>query len=178
MLAYNTMKTKINSKSLVGTVIGFFVVLFFAYSYFFVFSKIKFLSGEIGSAKRSINLLNEKRKEFEIAKSNLKNQETNLKILESAFFSESSFVDLLDAFGGLAKKAGVRFKAKGATFPETGEHAQISFELSGNFDSIAKFLILLDNVRFPGLVYKFSLLEGGNSADLLANVDYSLFNFK
>ena len=123
-------------------------------------------------------MLDEKRKEFEVAKLNLKNQEANLQILESAFFSESSFVDLLDVFEGLAKKAGVKFKAKGANFPETNGHAQISFELSGNFDSIAKFLVLLDNIRFSGLIFKFSLMEGGKSSDLLANVDYLLFNFK
>ena len=173
------MNTKINSKSLFGAIIGFFVLLFFAYSYFFIFSKIKFLSGEIGFAKRSIKLLDEKRKEFEVAKSNLKNQAENLVVLESAFFSESSFVDLLNVFEGVAKRAGVKFKAKGAIFPETGERAQISFELSGNFESIAKFLVLLDNIRYSGLVYKFSLSESGSDSPvLLAIVDYLLFNFK
>ena len=173
------MHTKINSKSLFTTIIGFFVLLFFVYAYYFIYSKIKILSAEIGSAARSIAVLDEKKKEFELAKSNLESQNKNLAVLESAFFSENDFVDLLDAFESIARKAGTKFEAKGATLPGSGKAAQISFELSGDFNSVAKFLVLLDNIRYVGMVNKFSLIKNDEKSKILSvNIDYLLFNFK
>lgn len=173
------MDTKINIKSLLAAAAGFLILLFFMYAYFFIYSKIKFLSTETGSATRSITVLNEKKKEFEFAKSNLESQDKNLKVLESAFFSEDSFVDLLDTFESVAKKTGVKLEAKGATLPGSGKVAQISFELSGDFNSIAKFLVLLDKIRYTGTINKFSLSNKGESSKtLLANIDYLIFNFK
>lgn len=173
------MNIKISKKSLYMVVTGFFAVVFFIYAYLFVYSKIKFLSTEIGSATRSIRVFNEKRKEFEIAKLNLENHGKNTKILESAFFSESTFVDLLDAFGSVGRKAGVKFEAKSANLPSEGNSAEISFELKGNFNSIAKFLILLDDIRYSGLVNKFSLFRENEESNVLrANIDYFVFNYK
>lgn len=174
------MNTKTNLQSLFHAFFGLLVFVVFLYSYFFIYSKIKFLSSEIDSAKKSIFILDEKRKEFELAKSNLEKQNENLNILESAFFSESNFVSLLSVFESVAKSAGVSFKASGATLPNSsGKNAQILVELRGDFDSIAKFLTALDNIRYSGLVNKFSIgPESEGSKKLLATVDYWLFNFK
>lgn len=170
---------KTNIKSLFSAAISFSILILLIYGYFFVYSKIKFLSAEIGSATRSMTMLSEKRKEFELTKSNLEKQSESIKVLESAFFSESGFVDLLNSFENLSKKVGVKFEAKGAKLPEPGGEAEISFEISGNFSSIAKFLALLDNIRYSGVVNKFSLFEEDEkSKTLAAKIDYLLFNYK
>lgn len=170
---------KTNIKSLFSAAISFSIFIFLTYGYFFVYSKIKFLSSETSLAKRSMVMINEKRKEFEFAKSNLDKQNKNVEALESAFFSESGFVDLLNSFENLSKKVGVKFEAKGAKLPELGGEAEISFELSGNFSSIAKFLVLLDNIRYSGAVNKFSLFKNDEESKLLtANIDYLIFSYK
>lgn len=173
------MWEKTNIKSLFFAAISFLVLILLAYGYFFVYSKIKFLSSEMGSATRSIAVLDEKRKDFELARSNLEKQSGNMEILESAFFSESGFVALLNTFEDVAKTVGVKFEAKGATLPESKGVAEISFEISGNFNPIVKFLILLNNIRYSGLTNKFSLFESNEkSKTLTANMDYLLFNYK
>lgn len=173
------MNIKTSSRSLFFVVTGFLVFVIFSYLYFFVYSKVKFLSSEINSAKKSIFVLDKKRKEFELGKSNLENQSKNLEVLKTAFFSESDFVSLLNVFENVARNAGVRFKASGATLPNSGKTAQILIELRGDFASIAKFLITLDNIRYSGLVNKFSVIpDEDNSKTLIATIDYLLFNFK
>lgn len=170
---------KTNGKSLFLAAVGFFTVLILIYVYLFVFSKIKFLSKEMGSATKSIIILDEKKKDFELAKSNLEKQNENIAVLESAFLSESVFVDFLNNFEDIAKKAGAKFKAKGASLPDSSGRAQISFEISGSFESIAKFLTLLDTIRYSGIINKFSLFKDSDDSGLLtASADYLLFNFK
>lgn len=170
------MKIKINKKSLFKVFAGFIGVLVCAYSYFFIYSKIKFLSTETGSAVRAISVFDEKGEGFVIAKSNLENQNENVKTLEEAFFSESQFVNLLNVFENIAKKAEVKFKAQQANLPQGGGNATISFTLDGSFNSIGKFMILLDNMRYSSMVNKFSITKGDDV--LTANVDYLIFNYK
>lgn len=171
--------TKINMKSLFKAAIGFFVLIFFSYAYFFVYFKVQSLSADIGSATRSITVIDEKRKEFEIAKVNLENQSENVVVIENAFFSENDFVNLLNTFENIGKIAGVRFEAKGANLSNAGKLAEISFALQGSFNSIARFLTLLDNARYSGLINKFSLFENSENSEILtANIDYLIFNYK
>lgn len=171
--------TKINIKSLFKAAIGFFVLIFFSYAYFFVYFKVQSLGVDIGSATKSITVINEKRKEFELAKVNLESQSENVAVIESAFFSENDFVNLLNTFESIGKIAGARFEAKGANLSKAGEPAEISFALQGSFNSIARFLTLLDNARYSGIINKFSLFENSkNSKVLTANIDYLIFNYK
>ena len=173
------MITRIKSKSLVVFFSSFILATLLLYVYFFIYVKIQILSNDTGSALRSIAVLEEKRKEFEVARSNLEKQKENTAVLESAFFSESGFVDLLNLFEEIGRKAGVKLEAKGAKLPESPGTAEVSFEVSGNFASIARFLVLLDNIRYSGLVNKFSLNKNGESGEFLtAKIDYLIFNYK
>lgn len=171
---------KTNTKSLLKMICGAISFVFLVYSYFFIYSKIRLLSAETSAAKRSIIMLDEKRKEFELAKSNFERQSSNVTTLESVFFSENNFVDLLNTFEKLGRTAGVKFQAKDIKIPESGGgEARISFELLGNFESIAKFLVLLDNGRYSGMVNAFSLFKEDEDPKILTTkIDYLLFNYK
>ena len=173
------MSIKINTKSLFKAMLGFVALMLVGYAYFFIYSKIKFLSAEIGSAIRAIDILEEKKKEFKLAESNLETHKESIAILESTFFSESNFVDLLNVFDAVAKKAGTGFEAKRANLPDAGGAAEISFTLRGNFGSIAKFLTLLDNTHYSGIVKNLSLFSSEEKkVTLTANIDYLIFNYR
>ncbi|MEK7559971.1 MAG: hypothetical protein AAB522_01565 [Patescibacteria group bacterium] len=173
------MNIKISFESLAKTLIGLGILILLAYTYFFLYFKIQSLSADIGSANRSVAVINKKAKEFEVVKSNLESQNKNIATLESAFFSEDDFVDLLNTFENLGKKVGARFEAKGANLSKSGEPAEISFTLKGGFISITKFLTLLENSRYFGIINKFSLFESGESSKtLVADVEYLIFNYE
>lgn len=169
----------INRKFLFNSIAAFLGFLIFLYCYFFVYQKIRLLSAEIGNAVKSASALDKKKEGFEAAKKVLENQAANAATLESAFFSESDFVGLLKEFERIGKKGGVIFKAKGARLPDSSPAAELSFEISGSFGSIMKFMIMLDSVRYAGAVKKMSLYpEGEKSKNLTALVDYLIFNYK
>jgi len=77
-------------------------------------------------------------------------------------------------------KSEVGFIAKEANFSQNGSgQAEFSFSLKGDLKGVYRFLYLLDNSQYSGILRQASIRrEGGESKDFTANIDYLIFNFR
>jgi len=156
------------------------VVLVLVFVYFSFCSKIKLLSAQIHGAERSIKILEEKRKDLDAASVSLKGFKDEITIIESAFLSEENFVGFVNTLEDFGKKSEVGFIAKEANFSQNGSgQAEFSFSLKGDLKGVYRFLYLLDNSQYSGILRQASIRrEGGESKDFTANIDYLIFNFR
>ena len=148
--------------------------------YFNFYSRIKFLSGQIGSAERLIVILEEKKLDLDSAAVALLDLKNEMAVIKSAFLSEENFAVFVNTLEDFGRNSGAKFIAKEANFPknESGS-VEFSFSLNGEFKNIFRFLYLLDNSQYSGILRKISLhRDGEGSTSFTANIDYLIFNFR
>lgn len=170
-----------NRKSQIVKIIAVSAVfMFLIFSYLKFYSAIKFLSSQIGGAERSIKILEEKRLDLDAGQAALKNFPSEKAIVQSAFLTEDNFVDFVNTLEGFGRQSGAKFAAREAKFPsDESSQVQFSFSLKGDFKSVFKFLFLLDNSQYSGILRKISLhSEGDSGRNFSADVDYLIFNFR
>ncbi len=160
--------------------VAIFVLLVLILTYFSFYSKIKLLSGQIGSAERSIMILEEKRRDLDTAAVVLAGLESEVGAIKSAFLSEENFPVFINTLEDFGRNSGAKFTAKEANFPANeSSQAELSFSLKGQFENIFRFLHLLDNSQYSGVLKKiFIYRDGDDSTGFSAEIDYLIFNFR
>ena len=157
----------------------------------FTYQKIVLASGVAADAEQRIALLERKEREFSVADANLKDFAKEIELLDNAFLSEKTFVDLLRLLEGLAKESGVKFSAESAKIPASPsqgrpatdkEQASLTFEISGNFRQVANFFALLDKIPYSGIIDSINIspkIEGNQKRTgvITARINYVIFNF-
>lgn len=161
------------------------LMLLSAVSWLF-YSKIKTTSKVISEAETTIMFLENKEKEFSKAAEELKETEEKIKIIESVFLREETFVEFVELLEGLARAAGVRIQVENAALAVSSpEPASISFAVESDFSGIINFLMLLDNIPISGIIDSAEILpqtrqedEKKQSGALRIKARYIIFNFK
>lgn len=160
--------------------ISLLALLFITFVYLGFYSKIKFLSEQIGNAERSIAILEEKRHDLDNAILDLEEFKDEITVIENSFLSEENFTVFINILEDFSRKSSAKFVAKEVNFPsDESNPAEFSFSLSGDFKNIFRFLYLLDNSQYSGILRKISLHRDGEESNIfMANIDYLIFNFR
>ena len=171
---FNVKKTWISSLAVLLVV--FAVLLFGAV---FLYAKIRHVSAEIRNAREQIYIAEKKQQEFANARRSLLEYQKEIATLDFVFIGEDTFVQLIRSFEGTARAAGVSFKAQNAQLPLTdSEEASFSFEIKGDFSSVAKFFALLDQSPYAGMVDRTVIQRvDPKSKTIQANITYLIFNY-
>lgn len=161
-------------------IVTLFIILLLVFIYLFLYSKIKFLSAQIGDAKSLVLALEEKRHGLDTAKTVVEDFKEEIQIIENAFLSEENFINFVGSLEDFENKSGAEFTAKEANFPANKSgYVEFSFSLKGGGENIFRFLFLLDNSQYSGTLRKISFRrENEGSKNFIADVHYSIFNFK
>ncbi len=157
------------------------IMLFLALGFggWFLVTKISAESAETAAASAHIALLQEKEREFDESSSNLTKYDAKIQRLNRVFLTESTFVEFLKTMEGLAKKAGVEFKAVNAALPTAAnDKAVLTFTLEGRTAELVRFFILLDHVPYSGVVGQMQWVRQGKGSETVkVSADYTIFNY-
>lgn len=144
----------------------------------FLYWKIQNESKDLDDQLSQIAVLEKKERDFSGARQSLKDFSGEISDLQKSFLSEKEFVDFIKIIESIAQKTGVKFKAENATLPGSISGAGIAFAIEGDFVSVAKFFVLLDHLRYPGiLATAFIAPVTDNSKIIRATANYIIFNF-
>ncbi len=173
------MNIKINKKSLIKTIIFFVVFLLCFWTFFYLYLNIRKLKIEVKNARMVIVVSEKKQKDFTLAQKNLTDYKSSIELVEKSFLSESGFANFLEILEKFALDTNVIFTEKGADFPsETGKAVKMTFRFQGKPSNIHKFLFLLDNSSYLGMIGKFVLTREKEGSQLFfADIDYLIFNY-
>lgn len=166
--------------------VAFAVLVLLSAVIWLFYSKIKTTSKVISEAETTIMFLENKEREFSKAAAELKETEEKIKIIESVFLKEETFVEFVELLEGLARVAGVRIQVENAALAASSpESASVSFAIESNFSGIINFLTLLDNIPVSGTIDSAEILpqarqedEKKQSGALRMKARYIIFNFK
>ena len=172
-----------NKKPFWALAVGLVVLALLGALIWFTYGKIKQSSMVSAEAEGKIAFLEKKEREFVLAESNLKDFGPEIDLLDGAFLSEGTFVDLLRLLESLAKKTGITFSAQNARLPQSDkEMASLNFEITGDFRGVANFLALLHKMPYAGIVDGANIspkAEGQKRTGVItARINYIIFNFK
>ncbi len=144
-----------------------------------LYLKIQGESKNIADQLYQIAVLEKKEKDFSGSRQSLKDFDGEISALQKTLLSEKEFVDFVKTLESVAQKTGVKFKAENATLPGSPVGASISFTIDGDFASIAKFFVLLDNLQYSGILDNVSIAPvSENSKTIRAAANFIIFNFR
>lgn len=153
----------------------------------FIYYKIKGVSAVTGEAETKIVALEKEDRAFGDAVKSLENYGETIKLLDSAFLSEKGVVEFLKFMERLAKNAGVSLKTESAQLPnQKSSEATFRFKAEGDFGSLMKFFVLLDDLPYAGIITNMEIVplapQGNETKEqkiknLQATISYAILNF-
>ena len=92
--------------------------------------------------------------------------ENDKKILDEHFAQSSNIVPFLDTIEKLGKDVGVKVEVSSVSVSEKNKNLNIELKGVGNFESIYKFILLLENAPYELDFYSFEVKKNLNAQDL------------
>ncbi len=159
-------------------VLASLTILVLASAAIFLYLKIQSETGSLDSQLAKIAVLEKRERDFSGARQSLSDFSGEISVLKKSFLSEKEFVDFIKILESTGQKAGVKFKAQSATLSGSPAGAGINFTVDGDFVSVAKFFVLLDNLQYSGILNGVFISPiTDNSKMVRATANYIIFNF-
>lgn len=155
--------------------VAFCATIVFGGGVLFLYVRTTQESAQIKDAETSIAILENKKRQIAVVRQELDTLNHDIERVENTVVSRETFVTFLKSLERLAKIAGVSFRAESATLPQSSKGTgRVHFELKGDYSSITRFILLLDQLPYPGIVEQFIINPLGQN--LRATADYVIFN--
>lgn len=170
-----------NKRTAVFVGASFLVVATCAVVAWFLFGVISEESANVKDAETSIAILEKKTRDLSEAKEGLARHQDDVASIDKSFLSEERFVDFVRLVEKTARTAGVALQVSNAELPgSAGGTMRTSMDVTGSFENLAHFVILLDHLPYPSIIANASFVPeiAGRSDKVRMTFRMDVFNFR